>query len=271
MATVLRPMNAGELLDRTFFLYRKHFIVLVSIVALPQLLLLLFNLVHLALRSSGFRASAILYQLVLIVVSALLMLLSQAATMIAVSDLHLGKQARIGNSFAGVKDCLVEIIIISILVGLGVMVGLVLLIIPGIMIGLAWSLAVPIAVIEREGPLDAIPRSARLTKGSRSRIFLILLLVLVFRTVVWLLFQVPVLVFAALAVSQRPAILPAWISIYSLVASFCSLSLAMPISTIAIALIYYDLRVRKEGFDLQFMMSSLKSPVQEPPETQAIS
>jgi len=86
-----------------------------------------------------------------------------------------------------------------------------------------------------------------------------------------LLFQIPVLVVAALSVSQHFSTLPSWVSIYSLVASFFSSSLVMPISTIATALIYYDLRVRKEGFDLQFMMSSLKSSVQELPETPAIS
>jgi hypothetical protein len=43
MPTILRPMSTGELLDRTFTLYRKHFLLSVGIVALP-------NLAHLALQ-----------------------------------------------------------------------------------------------------------------------------------------------------------------------------------------------------------------------------
>jgi hypothetical protein len=271
MATVLRPMNAGELLDRTFFLYRKHFIVLVALVALPQLVLLMLQLAHLAVKSSAIQVSAMLWNLTIIAVNLLLVAFSQAATVIAVSDVHLGKQANIGNAFAGAKDCLLEIIVISIFVGLGLFFGFLLLIVPGVILALAWSLAVPVAVIEKEGPLDAIPRSARLTKGNRSRIFVILLLVLVFKFVVALIFQVPIFFFTGLSTLLHPQTIPSWVNAYSLIAGFLSSSLVVPISTIATALIYYDLRVRKEGFDLQFMMSSLKSSMQKPPETSAVS
>ena len=37
MNTPLRPMNLGELLDRSFFLYRKHFVLFAGIIALPYL------------------------------------------------------------------------------------------------------------------------------------------------------------------------------------------------------------------------------------------
>jgi hypothetical protein len=41
------------------------------------------------------------------------------------------------------------------------------------------------------------------------------------------------------------------------VAEFLASSLAFPIATIAVSLIYYDERVRKEAFDLQLMMQTL--------------
>ena len=34
----LRPLSLGELLDRTFFLYRRHFLLFVGIAAMPQLI-----------------------------------------------------------------------------------------------------------------------------------------------------------------------------------------------------------------------------------------
>ena len=46
-------------------------------------------------------------------------------------------------------------------------------------------------------------------------------------------------------------------TIWQLVATFVAYSLSFPISTIAISLLYYDQRVRKEAFDLQLMMESL--------------
>ena len=42
MTASLRPMSLGELLDRTFFLYRKHFLLFVGIIAFPHLAVLAF-------------------------------------------------------------------------------------------------------------------------------------------------------------------------------------------------------------------------------------
>ena len=41
----LRPLSLGEVLDRTFSLYRGHFSLFVGITAIPQLLILAYNLI----------------------------------------------------------------------------------------------------------------------------------------------------------------------------------------------------------------------------------
>ena len=55
----------------------------------------------------------------------------------------------------------------SVLFGLLVWLGLVLLVVPGVMAGAAFSVAVPAAVLERRGAVAALRRSATLTKGRR--------------------------------------------------------------------------------------------------------
>ena len=50
MTTALRPLTLGELLDRTFLLYRQHFVVFVGIAALPHLALLAFQLTSTTLQ-----------------------------------------------------------------------------------------------------------------------------------------------------------------------------------------------------------------------------
>jgi len=40
----LRPLTLGEILDRTFSLYRRHFLLFLGITAIPQLLILALNL-----------------------------------------------------------------------------------------------------------------------------------------------------------------------------------------------------------------------------------
>jgi hypothetical protein len=265
MATELRPMNTSELLDRTFFLYRKHFMVFIGIAAIPNLISLTFRLAVIPLQPSASAGTAILLGLASAAVYLVTVSAAQAATVVAVSDIHLGRPASIGTAFAVMKECLIEIVLIIILVGFGVLLGLILLIVPGILLSLAWSLAIPVAVIERRGPFDALPRSSMLTRGSRFRIFVILLFVIVFVYIITIIFQAPMLFTIGLSRLRDPQAVPAWINVLSQIGSFLSSSLVLPVSTIAVSLIYYDQRVRKEGFDLQLMMSSLKSFQQNPP------
>ncbi|MGC2183081.1 MAG: hypothetical protein WA637_07375, partial [Terriglobales bacterium] len=51
MFSDLRPLSLGELLDRSFFLYRKNFMLFVGIIALPHLVLLAFQLAGVVLQT----------------------------------------------------------------------------------------------------------------------------------------------------------------------------------------------------------------------------
>ncbi len=55
------------------------------------------------------------------------------------------------------------------------------------------------------------------------------------------------------------ALLGLWTALYQ-VGSFIATTLVTPISTIALTVFYYDLRVRKEAFDLQMMMTTVDNP-----------
>jgi hypothetical protein len=55
------------------------------------------------------------------------------------------------------------------------------------------------------------------------------------------------------------------------VGSFFAGALAGPIATIAVALVYYDQRIRKEAFDLQWMMDSMAHPAQPLPPDAPVS
>lgn len=48
----LRPLSIGELLDRTFSLYRRNFALFIGIAAIPQLLVLALQLVQTAFLPS---------------------------------------------------------------------------------------------------------------------------------------------------------------------------------------------------------------------------
>jgi hypothetical protein len=261
MTTALRPLSTGELLDRTFSLYRSHFGLFVGIFALPYLVVLAFRLVGLVFQSQTPQISNILMNLVWSMGALFLILIvsaaSQAAAVVAVSNLHLDRPASVMDSFSTVKGAIPGVIGVSLLVGMASGVAFFAFIVPGVLLLIMWSLAVPAKVLEHRSATDSMSRSMELTKGSRGRIFVIGLLIFVLSIGVSWLLQWPILIAAGFSMKtgiQRMAI--GW-QVAALVAEFVSRSLVGALGTIALSLVYYDQRVRKEAFDLQLMMSTI--------------
>ena len=139
------------------------------------------------------------------------------------------------------------------------LLGLIIIFVP-LAAGLCWMLyiyakycmAVPASLMESLAARPALKRSRFLAKGSIGRISLIYTLMfamgLVFSTVLWLPDRIYV---AFRGHSYLVSIL------LNNAGSFLASALAGPISTIAVALMYYDQRIRKEAFDLQWMIDSM--------------
>jgi hypothetical protein len=263
--TALRPLSLGELLDRTFFLYRKYFLLFVGIVAVPHLLLLAFQLVNVSLRPTRFVVAPmtnVMWSLASLLIYLPVLAASQGATVVAVSRVHLGEQTTVGESLSILMQRIIPVSLIMFGIGLVLFFGLLLLVVPGIIYGLMWALWLPVTVLENTGFWETTSRSSELTKGSRGRIFVIFFLFIVLTYMVYMLWEVPIL--AALGMFQRGynpiAGFPRWFLIAAPIGTFFTSCLVSPLLTIALALTYYDQKVRKEGFDLQLMMSSLDAP-----------
>lgn len=80
------------------------------------------------------------------------------------------------------------LIIVSFLFAIGIGLGFVLLIVPGIMLGCAWCVAVPALVADRTGIFGAFGRSAELTRGNRWRIFGLFVLLWIILIIVSMVF-----------------------------------------------------------------------------------
>jgi hypothetical protein len=269
MTTRLRPLSTGELLDRTFSLYRSHFAVFLGIVALPHFCVFAFQCLALVFQRPGTSMSGMSRTLVWGLGGALLNIavsaVSHAATVIAVSQVHLDRPAGVIDSFSKVKGRIAEVIGLSFAVGFLVILACIALIVPGVLLVVRWSLAVPVMVLENKGIRDAMSRSTELTLGSRGRIFVIWLLFIILNISFNWLVHWPVEV--AAGVSSRVALHQAAVGwqLASLVATFLSVCLVGPLATIAFSLVYFDERVRKEAFDLQLMMTTLDAPLHGAP------
>lgn len=96
----------------------------------------------------------------------------QGALVEAVRDVRDGKQdLSIGDTFARVRPRLPAIIPAGLLAGLGIIVGLILLIVPGLFLLTIWALIVPVIVLEGRSAGDSFGRSRELVRGNGWSVF----------------------------------------------------------------------------------------------------
>jgi hypothetical protein len=211
MATALRPLSTGELLDRAFSLYRRHFPLFLGIFALPHLFVFAFQCLALAFQLPGRGApqTTLVWSLGTILLSAVFSAVSQSATVIAVSQVHLDRPASVMDSFSKVKNQIFGVIALSLTVAFLVGLGCIALIVPGVLLAVRWSLAVPAKVLESKGIGGAMSRSSQLSHGDRGRLFVIWILFLALNLGLGMLLRWPVEVAAgvkSLAALQHVAV-----------------------------------------------------------------
>ncbi len=102
-------------------------------------------------------------------------ILQGALIHVTASDLT-GRKASVADGLAtGLRNFL-PLIAIGVIFGVGFILGLILLVVPGLILATVWLLAVPAAVVERTTISSAFTRSRDLTRGSRWRIFALMVL-----------------------------------------------------------------------------------------------
>jgi hypothetical protein len=261
-------LNLGELLDRTFSYYRRHFVLFVGIAALPSLFGLILHLWQLdaARRGTGGTAGVVLWGLAALVVFLVASTFSQGATVVAVSQIQLDRDANIREAFASIWQQLGELLVLALNIGVRVGVGFLLFIIPGIFVWLKYSIAVPAAILEQNGVSASLQRSSDLTKGRRGRIFVICVLYAILILVASMVWEVPAMFIGgrALGAAARLGQVPVAAQVVVQFGSFVTQSIVSPIVTIALTLVYYDERVRREAFDLEHMMRQIDGASPEP-------
>jgi hypothetical protein len=135
-------------------------------------------------------------------------------------------------------------------------------------------LAFPASVVEQTGALNALKRACLLSKGTRGRIFVLYLLGLVLSWVLSITLAVPAFIGLALIPGlqgpQHSETLGMAMMFVSYGSSFAVQAVTKPIYGIATTLFYFDQRIRKEGFDIEWMMHRVGMVAPPPPKPEAI-
>ena len=257
MATALRPLTLGELLDRVFQLYRRNVVLFCGLAGIPYAAVLALQLATLDYQRApltlGWGVTVLAVALAGFVANSC----AQAGTVSAVSQLYLGQTVSIGETFGNIRSRVLRLCLMSLALGIIIGLGFIALILPGLYLMLRWALVVPSMVVERKGIGQSMRRSAFLMADQYGRAFLIYVLFFILSLIFTSVFQVPAIIGAAMA--PVPGVMPVWAEVLMQVGAFLANTFIGPLLIIAIALLYYDARVRKEAFDLEHMTSQIEN------------
>jgi hypothetical protein len=268
----IRPRRIGELLDASLKLYlgnARTLMGLAAFVVIPvqvlQAIVLLSTVstgnqvpTGLSFNSSPATPNAVSVGATVTVGLAALVAttLVSAACVKAVSDAYLDQPTGIGSSLRFTLRRLPALIWMEVLRALGLILAFVALIIPGIYLYGLWAVAIPALLIDRVGPVRALGRSRALVKGRWWPTAGLLIVATIMATVVAGAFEA-LLIAVAVLPSHPPVLLSV---IVTTAAGALSSIIVRPFQAAVLTTLYYDLRIRREGFDLQLIAEQLGLP-----------
>ena len=163
----VQPISPTSVVSRIWDLYKDQFAVLIgTAVCLYAVQFVVFLLLP---GAAGFALALLFWAL---------SILYQGMVVKLVQDVQDGRRDNsIGDLVRSVEPVFWPLVAVSILFGLGVGLGFVLLIIPGLFLLVIWSVVAPVTVLERPGAFHAFGRSRALVRGNGWNVFGVIVLV----------------------------------------------------------------------------------------------
>jgi hypothetical protein len=256
----LRPLTFGEILDGTFALYRRHFLdyVLTALIpTVPTIVAWIALWLLLPKTQEGVDALSTA-QLFLVPYSVVASLLIWGGITHMAAGAYAGERITWQQGLAAAWRRLLPLLGAVLLTAAAVMVGLVLLVIPGILLFLMFFAIIPVVMLERRGPIEAMGRSRQLARAAWGRIFGVLLILVLIILIPSLAFGVAAGAMGMMdgAESGFAEGLGLGFVLMQLVSTLIS-ALVTPLVPIGVLLLYYDRRVRAEGLDLEIATQRL--------------
>jgi hypothetical protein len=217
-----KRISVGEVISETFSIYGQN---LGALLGSAIVVFVVVGLIAGILQSAG--------GLILVLLATAVRLAGQALytgfVVKLVQDVRDGRRDQgVGDLFSAASPFILPLIGFGILFGLGVTIGFLLLVVPGLILITFWSVGAPAIVVEGIGPIDAFRRSWQLVRGDAWAVFGTLLVVLLIVIVIGV-------VLSAIANPIGNGEASTWI------ASIISTTITAPIFAIAVTVLYYDL------------------------------
>jgi hypothetical protein len=171
-------LDTGRVFERIFQIYREQFTLLIPAALVLFIPVAILN--GLVLSGGG-----VLAALIAALIAVIATYWYQGMVVEAVRDILDGRRDyTIGGLFSSAAPYIGPLLGAGILAGIGVAIGLVLLIVPGLFLLTIWAVIVPAIVIERTGVLGAFGRSRELVRGNGWRVFGVIVVLFLLQAVV---------------------------------------------------------------------------------------
>jgi hypothetical protein len=158
-----RKLDVGGTLSQTFSIYGQQ-----AGVLLP----LAFGLYLLVAVISGLFAGNFFLSLIAIGIGVIAGTLYQGMVVSLVRDVQDGRRdSSVGQLIEQTWPVVAPLVGAGILAGIGIAIGLIILIVPGLILLTIWAVIAPVIVVERSGAIDAFGRSRALVKGNGWQVF----------------------------------------------------------------------------------------------------
>jgi hypothetical protein len=270
----MRPLNLGETLDASIKIVRSRWRTLAMVMLVIALPIQLANIIIIKLTTDVYQigtslsstaGTATTYsdegahvagQTLIIALSVLGYLLGIVACYRAVADTYLGRETSARASLRYAGERLGATLWLTIVLVLGLLAGFLALFLPGVWLYIAWAVVYPVMLVEGTGGVAALKRSFQLVQtrwwATAGRMAVSFILVGVVTVVATLLFLAPTELFindtsfGALILEHAA----------NLVVSLVTTPFVAAVTT----LVYFDLRVRKEGFNPGLLAEGTGAP-----------
>ncbi len=269
LAMALRPLGIGEIVDGAVKLVRldvRHLWGAAATIFLPVALVQWWDLLDADLsgETTGSGVASIFLMGSGLEGWSFPVLVILAITVLRPFVLHSADEVLFGRVRASIPQILrglPTMAVASTLKFLAIALGALLGGVPGIFVATRLAVAESTVVSEGTGPVAAIPRSSRLVKGRTFPILGTLTVLLLVRLGVALVLNVA---------GESGVFLdlePAATRLFIVVGSYATAVMIWPVALAAKALVFADLRVRKEALDLDLMISRLDRPAANAAQT----
>lgn len=235
--SVLVPRNLRELVNESVVLYRKNFGIFFRIALLASIPLLISDIV----RDDGLMVA-------LSLVNGLTTLLAVSAATYMVALMYAGERATVATSYVAALNRGITLLIPYLLFMLGAF--LLILTVFGIPLFIYFAIALvffpQVILIEGAGSLESLRRSRDLVQGNWWRVFGICIV------------YISLGVAGSLAMAIPGLLLETFSETLGSVSVTLGAVIILPFFYIGQALVYFDLRVRKEGYSVEKMTEELR-------------